>query len=572
MEVALASAALVGFGLVWNRVNTDRAPQAIESPQTSTRVARNPTAANSRPVESSFASATARSVPTNPNPPPGVVSGRRDHSMFLDAPSGYEQQASRFYSIPPEGTKREVVKDLDPSTRQDNVHVRSQTDYQQKYLKDLQRPTLMHNVNPVATTTGTASQLVGPGVGTGYDALTGDQGLHYGMVRMRPNITEQTFREQKGSIIPGKNSIDKRTAEVNLMTHAASGYSITPSGFAKTEEGNGEPLKFHAISTDYLTSAPGRAVATGNPGAGGRRLEPVKDNTNRGADNTYLGVTRAAGVEAADDRYGYSQDSSLQTDRGKTNRFLGPAQGADAPGYTNVVNSFNLPAESRDQTEVARGRQVVNLSAPGVPAGAVPNQQPMQTTQRQTMAALDVINLQPQLPLNAAAIGDDTRSTARVKNEYRPGAAGLTGPDLGGHVNQVDSYAAGQLSKPTQRESHQSQQFVAPLRAVGVDAPMSYADVLKSEVYSNRDMPQVGFVPPAAGIGEYGAIGAVDLRPSLPNAVRNAGGGIGNQSQNNHHIVNRVIDHNPNRVEVVNQRLDPRILDALSQNQIAVTQ
>eukprot|EP00966_Prymnesium_polylepis_P279862 6465685-Prymnesium_polylepis.1 len=90
-------------------------------------------------------------------------------------------------------------------------------------------------------------------------------------------------------------------------------------------------MKFHAISENYLTSAPGRAVATGNPGAGGVRLEPHKDNTNRGSDNPYIGVSGVAGLEAPDSRYGYMNNPSLSTDRGQTNDFMGIAKGEGAP-------------------------------------------------------------------------------------------------------------------------------------------------------------------------------------------------------------------------------------------------
>uniref|UniRef100_A0A6C0IYR4 Uncharacterized protein n=1 Tax=viral metagenome TaxID=1070528 RepID=A0A6C0IYR4_9ZZZZ len=573
MEVALGSAALVGAGLIWNRVNSSPSAPVNPSGVQSSRVVREPIALNFREEEAKYAKATA--VPRMTQIPSGSLSGRRDHSKFVDAPSPYEQQMSRVYK-PKEGSKREVKGELDPTTKQDNVFVRSNTSYQTKLFSELQRPVKMHNVNPIATTTGTASQLVGPGIGVGTN-IVGDHGLHYGMVRMRPEIVDPTFREKKGGIIPGKNVIDNRQAEVNLIRHAATGFSLGPSGFEKSESTNPEPMKFHAISENYLTSAPGRAVVTGNPGAGGARLEPHKDNTNRGTDNSYVGITGAAGLEAPDSRYGYVYNPSLATDRGHANEFVGIAtgEGVSRSGHQRVVDNFSIPAEARNTTEVAKASQVLNISNPGQNAGMLHNNQDMQTTQRQTMNALDVINLSPQLPGDAADIGDDTRRTSRLPNEYRPGGASLASvPDLGGQVRQFESYSDGKLSMRTQRESLENKAYAAPLKAVGVNAPMSYSDILASEGYSNRDLPQSGFVTPAGPPGgssvETAGIGHFDQRPDVPNTTRNAGGGVGNQFTTNFHIVNKQVDVNPNKIERANQRLDPSILEALSNNELKI--
>lgn len=572
MEVALGSAALIGAGLIWNRVNNSQSKPVVAM-SGSSRVVREPVESNFRGKESNHAKATAN--PPMTQIPSGSLSGRRDHSNFVDAPSQYEQQISRIYG-PKEGSKREVKQELDPTTKQDNVFVRSNTSYQTKFFSELQKPIKMHNVNPIATTTGTASQLVGPGIGAG-NKIVGDHGLHYGMVRMRPEIVDPTFREQKGGIIPGKNPIDNRPAEVHLMRHAATGFSLGPSGFEKSETTNHEPIKFHAISEKYLTSAPGRAVVTGNPGAGGARLEPTKDNTNRGADNPYVGISGVAGLEAPDSRYGYIHNPLLSTDRGQTNDFLGTATGEGVPrsGHQRVIDNFSVPAEARNTTEVAKASQVLNLSNPGQNAGTFHNNQEMQTTQRQTMRALDVINLNPQLPGNAADIGDITRRTSRLPNEYRPGGTSLASvPDLGGQVSQFQSYSDGKLSMRTQRESLENKEYTAPLKSVGVNAPMSYSDILTSEGYSNRDLPQSGFVAPAAPPGgtsvETAGIGHFDQRPDVPNTTRNAGGGVGNQFTSNFHVVNKQLDVNPNKIERPNQRLDPSILEALSNNELKI--
>ncbi len=572
MEVALGSAALVGAGLVWNRITSSNTQEVATVQEKSFSSAiTHPTASNNRADQ--FAKANGRHSMTQMDVNQVVsLSGRRDHTSFVDSPSPYEQQMARVYK-PREGTKREVEATLDPSTRQDNIYVRSNTNYQDKFFSELQKPNRMHNVNPIATTTGTASQLVGPGVGAGFQAETGNQGLHYGQLRMRPAITEPTFREQKGSIIPGKSAIDNRTSEITLMRHAAANFGLGVSGFEKSEETNPEPLKFHAISEEYLTSAPGRSSVTGNMGAGGQRLEPTKDYTNRGMENPFQGVRGVAGLEAPDSRLSYQNDASLSTNRGTMGEFVGIATGGGVPrsGHQRVIDNFHMPLKQRNTTEQSKGSQMLNLANPGQSAPGMHSQQEAQTTQRQTMRALDVINLSPQIPAGASnGIGDDTRRTSRVSNEYRPGPAGVASvPDYGGQSNQYASYANGTLATKTQREGMQANEFNAPLKAVGVNAPMSYSDVLASEGYSN-ELPQIGFTPPAAHAHNTvtSGIGNFDAHPEPPNAARTAGGGIGNQSATNFHIVNNNVQINPNKVEKVNQRLDPQILDALSKNEL----
>lgn len=570
MEVALGSAALVGAGLVWNRINRSQ-PTALPTEVQSSRVVQEPSASNLSSAD--YAKSTAR--PAMTQIPSGSLSGRRDHSYFSDATSPYEQQMSRVYG-PKEGSKREVKNDLDPSTKQDNIFVRSKTSYQDKFYSELQKPVRMHNVNPIATTTGTASQLVGPGVGAGSN-LVGDHGFHYGMVRMRPEITHPTFREQKGAIIPGKNAIDNRPTEMNLIRHAATGFSLGASGFEKSESTNSEPMKFHAISEEYLTSAPGRATVTGTPGAGGARLEPLKDHTNRGSDNPYLGISGAAGLQAPDSRLAYTNDASLSTDRGTTNHFFGIAkgEGVSRAAHQNVLKNFSIPAEARNTTEITRASHALNISNPGQSAGLLHNHQDLQTTQRQTLRALDVINLSPQIPGASGDIGEKTRGPSRLPNEYRPGGAGLASvPDLGGQGNQMDAYLDGKLSTKTQRESLENTHYSGPLKSVGLNAPMSYADILTSEGYSNRDLPQSGFVAPAAPPGgssvEAAGIGAFDARPHMPNTARPAAGGVANQSTSNFHVVNKFMETNPNKIERQNERLDPRVLDALTRNELLV--
>ncbi len=74
MEVALGSAALVGAGLIWNRVNSSSQPSAVTPPSGvhASRVVREPIASNFRGEESSYAKATA--VPPMTQIPSGSLS------------------------------------------------------------------------------------------------------------------------------------------------------------------------------------------------------------------------------------------------------------------------------------------------------------------------------------------------------------------------------------------------------------------------------------------------------------------------------------------------------------------
>lgn len=574
MEVALVSAALVGVGLAWRtNAESDQTP-SHDDPQASVVRPRQPDAANVREGANAFASSDHRIPATGiEGARRGSLSGRRDHSLFIDAPSQYQRSMERIYR-PPVGSKKEVQASMKTmeEMRSNNVQVRSNIGYREEFFNTLEKPVRMHNVNPVATTSGTASQLVGPGLSANkHDEWKGQDGLHYGMVRMRPAVVENTFREMKGVPVPGKANVDKRTAEVNLMQHAASGYTIGATGFEKAEEG-AERMKFHAISEDYMKSAKGRAIVTGNPGAGGHRLEPTKSFTNRGMESISVQDATgraAAGLEAADDRS--FATTNVQENRGRANGGvpLGPASGALAPGHFLV--QYQLPAEQRGTTEEERGKQILNLSNPGQSNGALLNNQPAQTTQRQSMDAFNVgIGKGSGVAwgggLESTRGGEGTTKTSRLPNEYRPGAAGNAITVAGGQQNQHEAYAHGGLADATQRD--RSSEFSGPMKAVGVNAPMSYSDILASEGYSNRDVPQLGFVPPAQQSTHNYSIGAFDARPALPNASRE--GGVENQANLNFYVRNNANNQNPNRIETGNRRLDPNILDALSKNELSL--
>lgn len=602
MEIALVSAAMVGVGMAYVKA-TSRISDATSSPPSMAMTAsaapsRLPDAANSK--AGLYASASSKSHVTpgtegfEHGTAPGALGGRRDTSLFVDATSPYERAMERIYR-PPAGSKREVEQTMDMATKNNNVFVRSNIGYRDEFFKTLEKPVRMHNVNPIATTSGTASQLVGPGIGVGSTQLTGDHGFHYGAVRMKPFIVQNTFREQKGLVVPGKNLIDAREATPYLHDHLRTGYTIGTAG-VEAMEAEAQPLRFHAISEEYLTSALGRASVTAPSGAGGKRLYPTASHTNRGTESADVAARGTGSVLAATSRQGYVHDPSLSTDRGRLNEYLGPASGSTVQGYAQAIANYNIPYQERECTEQLRGTHVLNVSNPGQPAPMSPEldsgaraRGSVPATQRQTLGCgFALTNVSPQVPLpgqgtthhtdgHTDSHSIDQRQTQRVPNEFRPGIlTSAASPDRGGQYNLHGAYSDGSLASRTQRESHEATAYEAPLKTVGLNAPMSYSDVLQSEGYSNRDLPQLPFVPPASPpvganvhMGMH-AIGAFDVRPEPDNSTRPAGGGVANQSMANFYIRNTSVPHNanPNRAEKLNTRLDAQILEALMQNEL----
>lgn len=573
MELAIVSAALFGMGIAYSKV-VPASLGSMASGDFTRKQPNEPDAANNKAgLHASARARTPSSIIPVDNNPPGVISGRRDNSLFADAPSQYEQQMDRIYG-PAAGSKREVEKSIDVHTKSDNVLVRSNIGYQSKFFKELEKPRRMHNVNPVATTTGTASQLVGPGVAAGMKE-TGDHGLHYGMVRMRPSVVQNTFREQKGGVITGKSSIDARPADISLAKHAPAAFGLGTSGHENTV--TSERLKFHAISQEYLTSAPGRASVTGLPGAAGTRLEPVVSATNRGSDNVHQGVAGVSSIQATDDRTAY-REYGIVTDREHRNEHLGPAIGAMSAAHPNVASNFHIPSEERGTTEQQLGLHRLNVSNPGQQM-MLPSAQTLPITQRGTSTTGSYANVTMQMPSAAMQAQDGSyaaqKSTNRLTNDYRPGAAILADtPIWGGQIQQKDAYDTSRLTQSTQRELQQTMDYKAPAKSVGVNAPMSYGDILQSEGYSNKnicDKPPSTTPAPLLGLNQHGStetMGRFEYRPPLPNASRHAAGGIQNQAGTNLYVNNTKLDVNPNRVERLNTRLDTRILDALAKNEL----
>jgi hypothetical protein len=556
-ELALLASALFGVGVAYSRRVSANTTVADLPTRLSALPKKHPEPAESR---REGVPASMRLPTIDPNP---MVPGRRRDNSVIDRGRTLEDQQPWLRQNKP---KREVPNEQLPMP-QDNVLVRSQTRYTGSYIDTMERPIKMHGVNPVGTSTGTAGQLVGPGIMAGKNDLTGDQGLHYGMVRMRPTDVHNHFREQKGSIVPGKSNIDKPTNSVPVEERTAAMMTFGQSGHVAGDPN--KPQRFFAVSEEYQTSAPGRAIVTGTPGAGGQRLEPNQRPTNRGHDDLPMG--HGAYAVAQDDRAQFKQSAMLTTDKGHMNEYLGVAIAGATSGLT--TSSYNIPLTERNSTECARGDIVANLANPGQP-GAPGRQDNASQTQRGTINDHTALNLSPQAPDGTLVPPTQLRDTQRLNNELRMGAAGTTNLTVGSQGNAVSTLDGSRLSNPTQREATQTD-YVGGLKSVGVNGPMSYADVLQSEGYSVRgSVDQSGYSAPANSFNSVlapGSIGNFEASVPQPNFVRNGGGGVAGLAQSaNTYLRNDVLESHPNRQAVVSERLDPRILDALTKNEFAL--
>ena len=555
-ELALLASALFGVGVAYSR-HMSKTTTLKDLPGSHTPIPRK----HPEPMEVGREGApTSMRLPAmNPNP---MVPGRRRDNSALDRGETLEDRQP--YLSPPIGTKREVLN-TEPLKPQDNVLVRSSTNYRGEYLSTLDRPNRMHGVNPVATTTGTAGQLVGPGVLASADELTGTHGLHYGMVRMRPHDVHSHFREQKGSIVPGKSLIDKPTNTVPVEERRAATATFGESGHVAGDSNN--PQRYFAISEEYHVSAPGRAVVTGTPGAGGQRLEPRQHHTNRGNEGVVAGHQYYG--HAQDSRQKYQQSDKLLTERGNLNEYLGvPVAGATSALTTS---SYNLPRTERDSTECSRGNILTNLANPGQQV-APTRPGNVLDTQRGSVNEFQEGNLAPQAPDGMLVPPTQLRDTQRVNNEYRPGGIGTSSLTIGGHGRAEQSLDGSRMSQPSQREATQTD-YVGPLKSVGVVAAMSYQDILSSEGYALRDVPQSGYSTPANSFNsvlEPSSIGKVEAGVPQPNMIRDGGGGVSGYAQHaNAYVLNNNLESHPNKGAVMNTRLDPRVLEALTRNEFS---
>lgn len=552
MELLLATSALAAAGLLYQHTQ-----QGSNQPTPRhTNVRRDPTGAT---VSDKRVAPVHTSAPVLPRHQQGTLSGKRDHSLNLDSTSPYQATVGQYYNQPTPKRERQRTEAEFVAGKTDNVFVRSNVGYDSEYRKTMQAPSRMHGVNPIASTTGTNGQLVGPGLMT--NDQTGTHGLHYGAVRMRPQLTHPTYREQKGAVVPGKVGVDARPTPLTLNENGSNGFTITPSGFAAVQEGETRPQRFHAISTDYFLAAKGRAVVDGTPGPGGQRVEPTPAaHSTRGTESDLTGHRVAAGLEAADLR-GFRHDQ-LDTRRGTRNEHSGPL-GTSVPAAFQALQGSQTAVATEARAMTGPQTHYTNLAGPV--AHTLNNNTPLDPTQRGTNNTFEN-NIAVQAPPAPGGIGEAMRHTGRVTNEYRPGAVGVTSLMTG--ANTQAQSALTRSTQPNQRSGTQQEVRPGALKAVGVDGPTSQDEIRGAQMYSN-DLEQRSFTPAASvpnNFFEPGAYGKVELPPLPPDSAR-----AGAPSREvNLQVARTPFERVPNKeTGMLNMRLDPGILKALEANHLS---
>lgn len=549
MEVAMMVSALVGTGIAFLQ-GKRAAPRLSDARAVVVPIE----------PEGHINSEAAHTIPTT-----AMRSGRRDNSLVIDD-SSLEERHGRYYGNAV-GSKRETVNAIDPSSRVPNVHVRSQTNYTQTYADTMDRPTRMHGVTPFPTKSGTAHELVGPGLGLGATEAVGTHGVHYGAMRIRPVDVHNHFREQKGSIVPGKSAVDKRGADVVLGDGVVSTRVFGEHGYVAGE--GTAPLRSFEITEAYMTSAPGRASVTAPPGPGGVRVHTDGRASGRRGMDGVDPAGGAFGTPAAPVRG--AQVFPVGPARQQVDRAHGPPTAPSVGAYG--VSTYAFPATERSVTGHAiaeRGfgpARGSDATADWIRSDAIALQHTQRGSATDAVAYTNVGTTGPAAHWRAST---NVRATTVLPQEYRPGPAqtALPAGAVAAHASRSDV--------PTQRETLRTAgaSRVGPAKAVGINAPMSYADMLASEGYSLRALPQSEYVAPAGGVvsigpGTASALGDFDARPAMPNAER-AGGAGGVANQNGPPVRSWTMDVKPAKTEHRNDRLDPRVLDALARNEFAI--
>lgn len=503
-----------------------------------------------------------------------LTGSRRDYTPAVNETDSLDDRL-RFYN---QATPKTEVRanQLMQSTPVANVHVRNDlAGLRDAMLNNYDIATAPHkNVTPIATTTGTAHQLVGPGLGLARDAIHGDSGFHYGMVRIRPPSTtavHPTTREQRGVVAGGAQAIVK-----NYTTQIGDVLKNLPE-------------RSFVVGEDYLASSNGRSAVVS---AAAPRLLPQPEwRTTRGETSTSANAGPAVVSTGA---LGPASRTSFITtpdsgNRGSDTAHMGVATGAAMGAYTKTAGIL-LPAPQRGNRDVRFG------VATGGDAGATrfATDADVNNTQRGTLDSVRGGSLGMEVggrDGNAGASSGaqradragieatiDSRNTQRAvdadRHEYRNGA--VAGPTRTGAVQGFE-YERGVLMRetrdPTMRDLSDA---AAPWRAGAATAAASgglaparlgYVNDSTKELASSRFVAPAGKVVPA-----YEPVGnAFERAIEAVNASRGVEGkgGVQRQATSNYYVrnIDDAIDGPANKMPTLNTRLDPSVLYALTQNE-----
>lgn len=522
-----------------------------------------------------------------------LTGSRRDYTP-LDANTSLNDRL-RFYNR--DAPKVEVAaEEFVQTTPVANVHVRNDLPgLLQAMRRNYDIATAPHrNVTPVATTTGTAYQLVGPGIGVDREALHGDSGFHYGMMRIRPPPTTDVYpttREQRGVVSASQAMIK------NYTTHIGDVLKNLPD-------------RSFAMDDAYLTSSNGRSATIS---AEAPRVMPEPEwrsargtgTSIRTASGPAVTTTGAMSANVQHMTEFVVPDSGNRGARGVQR--IGSVTGGPAGAYMTGESSLILPVPQRGAADGVDGREVhfgAAMSAHGSAndaAGRRAQHTGVNSTQRGARDSVRGGELSAQVggkDGNAGASAgalradrggieasvdarptqrdvDAARSVRGAEGERRTGIA--AGPSC---TRAVPGYeyerhiAHSDVREPTMRDLTSA---ATPWRAGAATAASSggLAPVRTGYVNdSTKELDSAHYVPPAGGvISTYEAVGNI-FEAAVPGANASRGveghGGVQRQATSNYYVrraADAVDDGPVNKMPSMNTRLDPSILYALTQNE-----
>lgn len=466
-----------------------------------------------------------------PLPPiPMMPNRNKDAFLDFDRPSPYELSNRAAGDAKAFARKKEVSPFFGPETGAvENVHVRDTTSIRGLETQTFQPSQEMRNVSPVQRDT------IGPGLQTPATELAGRDGFHYGMVRMKPNDVHTHQREQKGMVVPGKALINKRTTEPTVRSL--------------------KPDRFFEVSEAYTTAAPGRAAMT----AATTRTMPTPEFTNRAQSAPHLGGPMVASdVVATQDRTAAHAFADYSQRGQPTPDFGHPSQAGQA-GYALTQPTIAARENQRTLTQPSVG-EFLPVGNPGQSRFLPTHEDAARATLRATDAEPAYANVAPQAPgMPQRPREDEARTTARQltqNGEYVGPAQASTVTPSSGQQMTVDALV--QSSQSTLREMTHAP-YTGGANSIAKAAP-SYADILRSEGYSQRTNEETNYFTPAMGanlmLGK--ADTNVELKEAPPNAARPAG--FDATPASNLYVRNEKLDSNPNRVLAEPGRLDTNVL------------
>ena len=419
---------------------------------------------------------------------------------------------------------------FDPSINAvSNVHVRT-NDITRTEFQHLQRPNAHNNVLPFS------QMMIGPGVGTDSSEAAGNQGFHYSKNRMMPNDVYVHQRGQAGSLIPGKTIVNKAQSTPYLRKL--------------------RPERFFEVTDDYRSSAPGRSSTT-NPT---KRTQPNVKMTNRGAEVFGSGHASYVGTSAMTDRTNFSYINDTSS-RGQHTPHVGPVARGDGTGYLQKSN--NLAINDNERSTLPHNySNLLPLNNPGqsIYNSNIPDKD-YRPTLRGGVEPTPLTNLQIASIPNAHQTHDiqhmrTTEKELTQVNDYVGPAQSYLG--VSSQQTQHDSISRGRLSKATLKEmSHSSYTGSARTQQ---NNPMSYANLMQNENYSNKETMQSNHMGNAGRMNipiDY-KYSATELREEMPISSRD--NNLDRASQANLYLRNERIDVNPNKGLDEPKRLDSSIL------------